>query len=507
MRGTTFDLAIIGGGISGTSIARDAAGRGLSVFLCEEGDLAGGATSNGGGVTLNGIPGGIFPRLLRGARTEIAEAAVLLRCAPHVARPIRVAMPRCPGIRGQLARFNVYIHGRGAAEAFLPPSTLELQDHPSGRALKSTFRFAEEYSACVVDEARLAILTALDARARSAQISPRTRCLHARREGWFWKLTLQAITTGEISKITARVLVNATGAQTNEALKNIVHGGRAPETLHVRRSYIVIRRAFDPARVLALSLPEGGCIFAIPLDRHFTVIGPVQAGHVDDEAAPAATIADVEYLLDALADYVAVPVGKDAVAYTYAAVDAMRVGSALSSSRPAGEFEYDMPEDLAPMVSVFGVQPGHHRRMAEQVVEAFGDYLKFGRRWTSEAVLPGGHFPTDGAGELVRAIRVAYPFVGEADAERLVGTYGTRATAILSGARRPEDLGGRFGDDLCEAEVRFLMDEEWAQTASDVVWRRTRLGLTMSSSDVAKLDEWMKRATRAPGPAVGQTAA
>jgi glycerol-3-phosphate dehydrogenase len=166
-----------------------------------------------------------------------------------------------------------------------------------------------------------------------------------------------------------------------------------------------------------------------------------------------------------------------------------------------------MPEDLAPMASVFGVQPGHHRQMAEQVVEAFGDYLKIGRRWTAEAVLPGGHFPIDGAGELVRAIRVAYPFVAEADAERLVATYGTRATAILSGARRPEDLGGRFGEVLCEAEVRFLMDEEWAQTASDVVWRRTKLGLTMNPADVAKLEEWMVRAARAPGAAVGQTAA
>jgi glycerol-3-phosphate dehydrogenase len=505
LRGTTFDLAIIGGGMSGTAIARDAAGRGLSVYLCEEGDLAGGASSNGGGIALNGVPGDLSLLARRGTRTDIAEAEMLLRCAPHAAHAIRVVMPRCGGVRGQLRRFSVHMHRRGAGETAAPPITLELQDHPSGRMLKSNFRFADEFSGYAVDEARVAILNALDARARTAVISPRSRCFLARREGWFWKLTIES-ETGEITKIAARALVNAAGARAGDVLTEVVHDGAAPEMLLVRRSYIAIRRVFDRERALALPLAGGRSIFALPLDRDLTVVGPSEAGHVGDAMAPAASIADVEYLLDAISDYLQEPVGKDAVVFTYAAVDAMRAGGAPGSSRADGEFERDMPDDLAPLVSVFGVPAGRHRRMAEQVVEAFRDHLRIGRRWTADAVFPGGHFPINGADELVRAIRVAYPFVTEPEAERMVGTHGSRATAILSGARRPEDLGARFGDSLSEAEVRFLMDDEWAQTAGDVVWRRTRLGLTMSPADVARLDDWMRRA-RAPRTAAGQTAA
>ncbi|MEO8668858.1 MAG: glycerol-3-phosphate dehydrogenase [Bauldia sp.] len=492
---STYDLAVIGGGLAGCAVARDAAGRGMSVFLCDRGDLAGGATSNSGRTTLDGLLHG-RPRfrLLASLRAR-AEEAALLRDAPHLLRPLTLVMPG-HSARGRLRRLALSAHGRVRSGKVLPPSTvIRLAGHEAGQVLKAGFRGARQFSACLVDDARLAILNASDARARGAEIRPRTRCVEARREGWFWKITLESVETGAQWKIVARALVNAAGGYAGELLGTVIPDVSRPEVTLVRSSYIITARKAGGDRGYVLTAGDGRLVFAVPIGGGFTLIGPSEVGHAGDPGLAAASGADIDYLTEAVNFWLREPVGTDDVAWTAAAVRVVRVGREAGRGHPfAGDMERDTPEDIAPLVSVFDVATFGHRVMAEAAVDAFAQHVAMGPRWTRGTPLPGGHFAVDGTADLVRALRAAYPFVPEADATRMVAAYGTRAPTILTGARRAEDLGHRFGGGLTEAEVGYLMREEWARTATDVLWRRSSLGLSVSAADASTLDLWMARA-------------
>jgi glycerol-3-phosphate dehydrogenase len=359
--------------------------------------------------------------------------------------------------------------------------------------LKAGFRFAREVPAVLADEARLAVLNAVDARARGAQVRPQTRCLEARRENWFWRLTLEAVETGHRWQIVARGLVNAAGAQAGELLGTVITGTAKPEAMAVRSSYIVVQRALDRNRGYVLTGGDGRLVLALPLGPDLTLIGPSEAVHTGDPMVPTVTSTDIDYLAEAANFWFRNPLAGEDIAWTSAGVRTVKAGARRRSSL-AGEIERDIPEDIAPVVSVFDAPTLGHRLAAEAVVDALKGHILVGPRWTRSVPLPGGHFPVDGVADLVRALRAAYPFVPVPDAERMVAAYGTRATTILSGARRAEDLGHRFGAGLSEAEVRYLMEEEWARTASDILWRRTNIGLRMSAADAATLDLWMARA-------------
>jgi glycerol-3-phosphate dehydrogenase len=235
----------------------------------------------------------------------------------------------------------------------------------------------------------------------------------------------------------------------------------------------------------------------MPYERDLTLIGPAEVGYAGDPSAATASADDVEALLDAVNAFLARPIPPAAVAWTYAGLCLLRADRTPASN---GEMEADIPPDLAPLISVFGVRMATHRLFAELAVESFAEHLSIGKKWTAATPLPGGHFPVDGMADLVRALRAAYPFVAEVDAERMVLAYGTRAVGILTGARRAEDLGRQFGHGLSEAELSYLMKEEWAATADDVLWRRTKLGLRYSAAEATALDQWMRR-VRSPAAA------
>jgi glycerol-3-phosphate dehydrogenase len=488
-----YDIAIIGGGINGCGIARDAAGRGLSVFLCERGDLAG-ATSSASTKLIHGGLRYLERYAFRLVHEGLAEREVLLSAAPHIIRPIRFVLPHHRGLRPRwVLRLGLFVYDHLGGRRRLPPTkSLRLSEDPAGRPLQPAYRYGFEYSDCTVDDSRLVVLNAIDARTRGASINPRTSCVVAEREGHLWKLALEG-DNGERRTITARALVNAAGPWVAEVLAHVVHGPARAQVRLVKGTHIVVRRVFEHDRAYIFQNADGRVVFAIPYQSDFTLIGTTDEDYHGDPGDVAPDTAEVAYLLAAVSEYFRNPVGEDAVVWAYAGVRPLYDDGASKAQEATRDYvlELDGDSGRAPVLSVFGGKITTHRRLAEHALEWLGRHLKIGPKWTSGSPLPGGHFPVDGFGDVLRALRAAYPFVGEAHARRLVASYGTRAQLMLTGARSLADLGRRFGADLTEREVAWLMAEEWAATAEDVLWRRSKLGLHFTPAEAAELDAWM----------------
>lgn len=497
MYGPIYDIAIIGGGINGAAIARDAAGRGLSVFLCEQADL-GGATSSASTKLIHGGLRYLERYSFRLVHEGLAEREVLLAAAPHIIRPIRFVLPHHRGLRPRwFLRLGLFIYDHLGGRNALPPTrSLDLSRDPAGEALRPEYRNAFEYSDCTVDDSRFVVLTAMDARTHGAAIHPRTRCLIAERERDLWQLSLESEETGATSRVSARTLVNAAGPWVADVLDHVVHGHAHAHVRLVKGSHVVVHRLFDHDRAYIFQNADRRIVFAIPYRRDFTLIGTTDEDYHGDPGRIEADDAEVAYLLSAVSDYFRRPVTEDMVVWTYSGVRPLYDDGASKAQEATRDYVLDVEAGAgqAPVLSVFGGKITTARRLAEHALEKLAPYLKIGKPWTAGASLPGGNFPIDGGPDVVRALRAAYPFVTEAHAQRLVSAYGTRAPLFLSGTRSMGDLGHVFGVDLTEAEVAWLMQEEWARTPDDVLWRRTKLGLHFTDRQIADLADWMAEA-------------
>jgi glycerol-3-phosphate dehydrogenase len=489
-----YDLAIIGGGINGCGIARDAAGRGLSVYLCEAGDLAG-ATSSASTKLIHGGLRYLEHYAFRLVREALSEREVLLKCAPHIIRPLRFVLPYHRGLRAPwLLRLGLFVYDHLGGRKILPSTRrLKLNDDPAGKPLQDRYEVAFEYSDCTVDDSRLVVLNAVDARTRGASINTRTRCVIAEREGKVWRLSVESTDTGERRVITARALVNAAGPWVADVLQHVVHSNARARVRLVKGSHIVVRKLFDHDRAYVFQNADGRIVFAIPYERDFTLIGTTDEDYHGNPADVAVDEADVAYLTTTVSEYFKESVIDEPVVWAYSGVRALYDDRASRAQEATRDYvlELDVANGAAPLLSVFGGKVTTFRRLSEHALEWLGRQMPIGKKWTAGASLPGGHFPVDGAGDVARALRAAYPFVPETLAARLVRAYGTRAPIILSGARGLADLGRVFGADLTEAEVAWLMNEEWARSAEDVLWRRSKLGLRFEEGQVAALDAWM----------------
>jgi glycerol-3-phosphate dehydrogenase len=486
--GQVFDVAVIGGGISGTAVARDAAGRGLSVFLCDQGDLGGGSSSatsklvHGGLDYLSGLRFGAL-------RTALVERERLAAAAPHLVRPLRLLLPHHDRQWPQWALDLGLFAADHLAPRSLPSSRrIDLEAENAHGALATHFRTAFAFSDCLVDDSRMVILNAVDARTRGASIHPRLRLVVAERDGESWRLSLESALTGERVSIAASVLVNAAGPAAGPLLDHAIHTDKRVRVRLTRHSHVVLKRRHDGG-AYALPSADGRIVYAIPFEHDFTLIGPASVPHDTDHASARVEPREVAHLLDVASQYFEAPPDPADIVWSFASVSALPADHA--ASRGDWAMVVDAPPHLAPVISVFGGTLTSHRRVAEAVVDRIGRYRSVGRRWTARSALPGGNIGEDGVGGLARALRGAYPFISGAHAARLAAAYGTRAQTILSGARRAADLGMRFGSDLTEAEVLFLRHEEWAATADDVLWRRSKLGLVLSSDEAAALGDWM----------------
>jgi glycerol-3-phosphate dehydrogenase len=486
-----FDLAIIGGGINGTGLARDAAGRGLRVLLLEMNDLAAGTSSASSKL----IHGGLR-YLERGAfrlvREALSEREVLLRMAPHVIRPTRFLLPPLPGRRNPLVlRFGLLLYDWLGARKLLPPSkTVELTHHPLAPPLKRLFRYGFEYSDCLVDDARLVVLTALDAAERGAVIRTRTRLTRAERKHE-WELVFNS--RGHRSTATARALVNATGPWIGQVADTVI---RCPLTAPVRLikgSHIVVRRRFEHDCGYILQAADGRVVFALPFAQDFTLIGTTDENFVGDLNSPSPDPDEILYLCDTVNEYFRDKVTPDELVWSFAGVRALHDDGAGKPEDVTRDYTLVLDEKPheAPLLTIYGGKITTHRRLAEAAMAKIGHFFQALSPWTAGSSLPGGDFPHDGFYALVAEMIGRWPFLSEPHARRLVRAYGRRAEHILGEAQSLGDLGECFTGDLTGAEVRYLVEYEWAQTAEDVLWRRSKLGLSVSAKESEALGRFI----------------
>ncbi|MHC2337566.1 glycerol-3-phosphate dehydrogenase [Bradyrhizobium sp. USDA 4454] len=483
-----YDVAIFGGGLNGTSIARDAAGRGLRVILLEQGDLGSGA-SQASPRLVHGDLAGLERRALFRVRTALRERDVLLRIAPHLVRPARFAIPVHAGERpAWQLRSLLLLYERLASRSGLPRSTtLDVTHHPVGNALKRPFGTAFEYSDCVVDDSRLVVLNAVDAAARGAEIRTGARLTRAER-GDTWRLV--AIDRGYRRVITARALVNATGAWTASVADTVLRVP-APPLATVQISQIVVRRLFDCDNVYAFQNPDGQLIFASPYERDFTLIGSVGHPFKGDPAIVAMDVREVAYLCDAANRYFREQITPADVLRTVSGANSI-IASARWRRRD-GAVSFDTGRGKAPLLTIFGGDVTTSRRRAERAVAKFARFYSMGPRWTATVPLPGGEFAWQRFETEVDIARDRWRFLSEAQARRLVAAYGLNVKDILGDAKAKADLGPAFGAELTGAEVRYLMRKEWARFTDDVLWRRSKLGLTMPQTHRDALAAFMAK--------------
>ena len=495
-----YDIAIIGGGINGTGIARDAAGRGLRVLLVEQNDLASG-TSSASNKLIHGGLRYLEHFAFRLVREALAEREVMLRMAPHVIRPMRFVLPPTPGPRSALLlRLGLFIYDRLGGRKILPPTrTIDLTHHACGVPLKRGYRFGFEYSDCWVDDSRLVVLNALDAAERGASIRTRTRLIRAER-GEEWQLVLN--TRGRRDVASARVLVNAAGPWAGQVAETVLRLPLARPIRLVKGSHIVLRRRFDHDCGYLLQTQDGRIVFALPFAREFTMIGTTDADFVGDVNSPAPTPQEVAYLCNAVNVYFRENISPDEVVWSFAGVRSLYDDGSDKPEDITRDYMLTLDEGFreAPLLTVFGGKITTYRRLAEAAMARLGHFFMREPPWTGTSTLPGGEFPHDGFDALVAELRERWPFLTEPHARRLARAYGRRAERILGSAKTMDDLGAHFTSDLTVAEVRYLMQHEWAQVPDDVLWRRSKLGLLAAPEERKALADFM---AGADGPAAG----
>ncbi len=498
-----YDIAIIGGGVNGCAVARDAAGRGLSVHLCEAGDLARGTSSASTKLFHGGLRYLEYYEF-RLVRHALVEREILLNMMPHIARPLRFVLPYHKGLRpAWMLRLGLFIYDHLGGRKILPATTtLDLTRDPAGAPLKAEFRKGFEYSDCWVDDSRLVVLLAVDAARRGATIETRTRCVGARRRDDLWHVTLEDVETRERHQITARALVNAGGPWVGQIIEDALALDTSDRVRLVRGSHIVVPRIFDHDRAYIFQNADGRIIFAIPFERDFTLIGTTDEDHQGSLEKVACTEDEAQYLCDAASEYFRAPVRRENVVWTYAGVRPLYDDGASSATEATRDYVLKRQGEKGqpPLINIFGGKITTHRHLATQVMKRLRpDFPSMASDWTATAPLPGGAFPPNERTHLIAALKEEFAFLDDRWAERLVTAYGTLARHVLGNARSPADLGRDFGATLHAREVAWLMNNEFARTAEDVLWRRSKLGLRLSAEQAQALEAWMS-ARRRPAP-------
>jgi len=490
------DIFVVGGGINGCGIARDAAGRGFSVFLAEMNDLASG-TSSGSTKLIHGGLRYLEYYEFRLVREALMEREVLWKNAPHIIWPMRFVLPYAKGLRpAWLLRLGLFLYDHIGGRKLLPATkTLDMRRDPAGKPLKPLFSKAFEYSDGWVDDARLVALNARDAADRGAVIRTRTRAVAARRENDIWIVTVEDTGTRKTEEIRARLVVNTAGPWVDHVLSDVVGEKGAHNVRLVQGSHIVVRKKFGDPRAYFFQNKDRRIIFAIPYEEDFTLIGTTDRDFSGDLRDVKISDAEIDYLCAAASEYFADPVRREDIVWSYSAVRPLYDDHASKAQEATRDYvlKGEGGHGKAPIVNAFGGKITTYRRLSESMLEKIEGYLgKRGAPWTAGAPLPGGDFPETGFEAQVARLKAAYPFLDPRPARRLTRLYGTRAHVVLGDAKSLDDLGRDFGAGLHEAEVRYLIENEWARTAEDVLWRRTKRGLHFSPEQTASLDEFMR---------------
>ena len=487
------DLLVVGGGINGAGIARDAAGRGLSVCLIEQADLAS-FTSSASTKLIHGGLRYLEYREFRLVREALAERERLLAIAPHIIRPLRFVLPFAPGLRPRWQiRLGLFVYDHVGGRKRLPASrSLDLQRHPSGAPLKSAFVHGFEYADCRVDDSRLVVLNALDAASRGATVLTRSRLVQAHDHHGAWRAACTDH-TGRPFEVRARAIVNATGAWVNQVRS--AAGMHAPERMRlIQGSHIVVQRLFEGEQAYILQNPDRRIVFAIPFEQRFTLIGTTDIPYEGDLASLRVSPDEVSYLCESVNRYFERPVSPADVVWSYCGVRALRDDQATDAAAVTRDYELDLERSAAgaPLLSVIGGKITTFRRLAEAALGKLQPLVGgSAHRWTATVPLPGGALPACDLERFLREAERRWPAMPAGLIARLARAYGTRMEVVLRGASKPAELGETFGADLTAAEVNYLIEHEWARTAEDILWRRSKLGLTVGAEAAARLEDYL----------------
>jgi glycerol-3-phosphate dehydrogenase len=502
-----FDLLVVGGGVNGAGIARDAAGRGLRVLMCEQDDLAAHTSS----ASTKLIHGGL--RYLEHyefslVRKALQEREVLLRSAPHIMWPLRFVMPHDPSMRpAWMIRLGLLLYDHLARREVLPGSAaLDLSHHPAGIPLKSSFTRGFIYSDGWVDDARLVVLCALDAAERGARILTRTRCVEARRLDGRWQVRLRRADGTEVA-VRARALVNAAGPWAERFLTQAVSLRAARSLRLIKGSHIVVPRLYEHDMAYIFQNPDKRIVFAIPYESEFTLVGTTDVEHTGEPGAVQTSADEVRYLCEMINRYFRKPISSADVRWRYAGVRPLLDDAAGDPSAVTRDYALELDQQGAPLLSIWGGKITTFRKLAEEAVDRLMPLLGENRPgWTETASLPGGdwamrHGEADlGFGRFLASIQAANPWLEATVAHRWVRAYGSRVQQLLAGARSRQDLGDEVAPGLYEVELNYLMRTEWALTADDVLWRRSKLGLHLNEAQCHAVARWM--ADQRPSPTV-----
>jgi glycerol-3-phosphate dehydrogenase len=488
-----YDMLIIGGGINGVGIARDAAGRGLKVLLCEKHDLAAATSSNSSKL----IHGGL--RYLenyefRLVRESLGERETLLNIAPHIIWPLRFVLPVLEGMRPSwMLRVGLFIYDHLTKRSFLPATkTLKLRDCLQGAPLKPEMRIGFEYSDCWADDSRLVVLNAMDAAAHGADILTRTDCTKLERRQDRWVASLS--TGGAQRQIEARTLVNAAGPWVEEVQAKFGQRSNSRGIRLVKGSHIVTRRLFEGDHAYIFQSADGRVIFVIPYEEDYTLIGTTEVDWDINQGEVKISQDEIDYLRGEVARYFKTPVTADDIVWTYAGVRPLFDDKSESASVVTRDYVFDLDagnDNAAPVLSIFGGKLTTYRMLAQHAMEKLAPYFEgLQPAWTHSAPLPGGDFSAADYQALVAKHAAQYAWMPAQIVARMTRAYGTRMPFVIGAAASLEDLGPHFGAGLYAAEVTYLQTHEFAQTADDVLWRRSKLGLRVSGKGKSDLEAW-----------------
>ena len=491
----TFDLLIIGGGINGVGIARDASGRGLRVALCEMGDLAG-ATSSASSKLIHGGLRYLEHYEFRLVREALAEREVLLTIAPHIVRPMRFIIPHVPALRpAWMVRLGLFLYDHLSRRVTLPGSvSVDLAAGALSADFKPGLRRGFAYSDCWVDDARLVVLNARDAADRGARIYTRTRFESATTTGSDWCATVKDCNSGGRTEIRARLIVNATGPWLTKTLDALPDAEQRHRIRLVKGSHIVVPRLYPGDHALILQNDDARVVFVIPFEDDYSLIGTTDVAVSGAPETAAISDAEVDYLCRAVNRYLAKNIAAGDVVWSYAGVRPLFDDGASKASEISRDYalELDDHDHRPPVLSVYGGKLTTYRKLAERALDLMAPlFPALGPAWTAGSALPGGTLPDGGIAALIETLGEDYPDVDATVLAGLVRRHGSLAAELLAEAPGGAADSRHFGADLYGFEVDYLIRREWARTAEDVLWRRTKTGLRLDPSAVEALAAYM----------------
>lgn len=483
-----YDLIVVGGGINGTGIANDAAGRGLSVLLCEQSDLAS-ATSSASSKLIHGGLRYLEHREFRLVREALREREVMLQKAPHIVWPLRFILPHQPHLRpGWMIRTGLFLYDHMSRRDSLP-NARKLKFDANGPLVPEIKR-GYEYSDCWVDDARLVVLNALQAKANGGDIRVRTRCIGARDVDGEWEATLENLVTHERQSVRAKALVNASGPWVESFVKGSVKRESRYGIRMIQGSHLIVPRLNDDERAYILQNRDGRIVFVLPYQRHYSLIGTTDRRYQGDPSNVGISEEEIDYLLDVLNSHFKKQLARADVIATYSGVRPLCDDESESPSAMTRDYTLDLDRQGAPMLSVFGGKITTYRKLSESALEKLQSLFdNMTQPWTRDAKLPGGDIESRDA--FAARLTRDYTFLTPEQCERFASSYGTLCLKFLDGRENRASMGYAFGANLTQVEVDYLIAHEWARSSEDILWRRTKLGLLFSPEERVELDAYL----------------